>query len=65
MRVFPGTANTMVDWKYNMEFIKEKFPRADVSMIEYGGHHLINETRPMRNEIIQIIVDYIAGRMGN
>jgi len=55
----------MVDWKYNMEFIKEKFPRVDVSMIEEGGHHLVNKTAPMRKEIIQIIVNHIAGRMRN
>jgi len=59
--VIQGTADTTVDWKYNMEFIKEKFPRADILMIEAGGHHLINETLPMRTEVIQIIADYIEG----
>jgi alpha-beta hydrolase superfamily lysophospholipase len=63
--VIQGTADTTVDWKYNMEFIKEKFPRADILMIEAGGHHLINETLPMRTEVIQLIADYIAGRVGN
>lgn len=50
-----------VDWKYNMEFIKEKFPRAEIFMIEAGGHQRINETLPMRTEVIQIIADYLAG----
>jgi len=63
--VIQGTADTTVDWKYNMEFIKEKFPRADILMIEAGGHQLINETLPMRTEVIQIIADYIAGGVGN
>lgn len=44
-----------------MEFIKEKFPRAEIFMIEAGGHQLINETLPMRTEVIQIIADYLAG----
>jgi hypothetical protein len=29
-RCFPGTADTTVDWKYNIKFIKGKFPRAEV-----------------------------------
>jgi alpha-beta hydrolase superfamily lysophospholipase len=63
--VIQGTADTTVDWKYNMEFIKEKFPRADILMIEAGGHQLINETLPMRTEVIQIIADDIAAGVGN
>jgi hypothetical protein len=27
VRSFPGTADNKVDWKYDMEFIKEKFQR--------------------------------------
>jgi alpha-beta hydrolase superfamily lysophospholipase len=63
--VIQGTADTTVDWKYNMEFIKEKFPRAEILMIEAGGHQLINETLPMRTEVIKIIADYIAGGVKN
>jgi alpha-beta hydrolase superfamily lysophospholipase len=62
--VIQGTADNTVDWKYNLEFIKEKFPRADILMIEGGGHHLINEILPMRTEVIQIIADYLAEGVG-
>jgi alpha-beta hydrolase superfamily lysophospholipase len=61
LMVIQGTEDTTVDWKYNMEFIKEKFPRADILMIEGGGHHLINETLPIRTEVIQIIAQYLEG----
>jgi len=52
VRSFPEIADTTVDWKYNMQFIKEKFPRAEVLMIDAGGRHLINETLAMRIELI-------------
>jgi alpha-beta hydrolase superfamily lysophospholipase len=58
--IVQGTADTTVDWKYNLDFIKEKFPRADIVMIEGGGHHLINETPAIRTKVLQLIADYIA-----
>ncbi len=61
LMVIQGTLDTTVDWKYNIDFIKEKFPRADILMIEGGGHHLINETIPVRMEVIQIIAEYLEG----
>ena len=59
--VIQGTEDTTVDWEYNMEFIKEKFLKAEIFIIEKGGHHLINEALPMRTEVIQIISNYIDG----
>jgi alpha-beta hydrolase superfamily lysophospholipase len=59
IRVIQGTADTAVDWKYNLEFIKEKFPNADIILIENGGHQLMNEALPMRAEVINLVVDYL------
>jgi lysophospholipase len=61
IRVIQGTADTAVDWKYNIEFIKEKFPNADIILIENGGHQLMNESLPMRAEVINLVVDYLNG----
>ncbi len=65
IKVIQGTKDTTVDWKYNMKLIKQKFPNADIVIIENGGHHLINETLPMRTEVIELIADYFEGRSGN
>jgi alpha-beta hydrolase superfamily lysophospholipase len=62
IRVIQGTADTAVDWKYNLEFIMEKFPNADIILIENGGHQLMNESLPMRAEIINLMVDYLKGK---
>lgn len=61
IRVIQGTADTAVDWKYNVEFIMEKFSNADIILIENGGHQLMNESLPMRAEIINLVVDYLNG----
>jgi alpha-beta hydrolase superfamily lysophospholipase len=62
MRVIQGTADTAVDWQYNFEFIKEKFPNADFILIENGGHQLMNASFPMRAEVMNLVVDYLKGK---
>jgi alpha-beta hydrolase superfamily lysophospholipase len=61
IRVLQGTADTAVDWKYNIAFIMEKFPNADIILIENGGHQLMNESLPLRAKIINLVVDYLNG----
>lgn len=64
VKIIQGTADTTVDWKYNMKFVKKKFIDTDISMIANGGHQLINESPPMRAEVMTLIVDYLQGRTG-
>ena len=61
IKVLQGTEDTTVDWKFNLKFIKEKFPNADIRLIENGNHHLMNESLPMRGEAINIVLDYLEG----
>jgi lysophospholipase len=61
IRVIQGTADTAVDWQYNVDFIKEKFPNADIIFIKNGGHQLMNESLPMRAEVTNLVVDYLKG----
>ena len=61
IKIIQGTADTTVDWKYNLKFIKKKFNNTDISLITNGGHQLINESLPIRAETLNLIVDYIKG----
>jgi alpha-beta hydrolase superfamily lysophospholipase len=61
IRVIQGTADTAVDWEYNVTFIKEKFLNAEIIFIENGGHQLMNEPLPMRAKVINLVVDYLNG----
>jgi alpha-beta hydrolase superfamily lysophospholipase len=62
IRVIQGTADTAVDWKYNLEFIKEKFPNAEIILMENGGHQLMNASPPMRTEVMNLVVDFLKGK---
>ena len=62
IKVLQGNGNTTVDWKFNLKFIKETFPNADISLIENGDHHLMNESLPVRVEVIYLVLDYLEGR---
>ena len=61
IKVLQGNKDTTVDWKFNLEFIKEKFPNGDIRLIENGDHHLMNESLPMRAEVIGLVLDYLEG----
>ena len=49
--VVQGTADDTVDWRWNLPMIRQKFPRADIRMVDGAGHHLVNESRDLRAEV--------------
>lgn len=57
--IIQGDHDSTVAWKFNIEFIKNKFPAAQVMMIDGGRHELFNEAQPMRDEIFAIVGDYL------
>ena len=62
IKILLGTGDTTVDWKFNLRFIKVKFPNADIRLIENGDHHLMNESLPIPAEVISLVLDYLEGR---
>ncbi len=59
-KVIQGTKDTTVDWKFNVEFIREKFRNADVSLIEDGRHELLNESVDIRKKVFSEIGSYLG-----
>lgn len=57
--VIQGTADTTVDWRWNMPLIAEKFPQSNARYIESGLHHLVNEAEPWRGQIFDALCDYL------
>ena len=55
VKVIQGTNDTTVDWKFNVEFIREKFSNAEVILIENGRHELLNESVDIRKKIFSEI----------
>ncbi|MCD6393635.1 MAG: alpha/beta hydrolase [Planctomycetes bacterium] len=57
--VIQGTKDTTVSYRYNLKFIKSKFPNAAVTMIADGRHELFNESKELR----RIVLDGIVGHL--
>jgi lysophospholipase len=49
--VIQGDADGTVDWTWNLERIRERFPGAQVTMIRGARHHLVNETAALREQV--------------
>ena len=49
--VVQGSADDTVDWRWNLPMIRQKFPRADIRMVDGAGHHLVNESHALRAEV--------------
>ena len=53
--IVQGTKDTTVSWRYNVKFLRRKFPTAKVTLIEKGGHQLINEAEPMLTQTLECV----------
>ena len=60
VEVIQGTKDTTVDWKFNVEFIREKFSNAEVILIEDGRHELLNESTDIRKKVFSEISSYLS-----
>ena len=62
IRILQGTKDTTVSWQYNLEFLRVKFPNAEVLLIENGRHQLINESDELRNRTLKFIAESFEAR---
>jgi len=61
VKVIQGTSDTTVDWKFNIEFIREKFSNAQITIIEGARHELFNESAEIRKKVFSEISSYLLG----
>ena len=57
--VIQGTKDTTVSYKYNLKFVKSKFPNVTVMMVENGRHELFNESKELRQKVLDGTVGYL------
>jgi lysophospholipase len=57
--VIQGTDDNTVDWRYNLGVIERKFPNSRVHYITDGRHQLVNESEPLRREMLGEIDRFI------
>jgi len=51
INLIQGDADKTLDWETNLVEFKGKFPALKVHIIKSGNHHLVNEIKPLREEI--------------
>ena len=57
--VVQGTGDRIVDWRYNIPFLKRKFKTVDVKWIEDARHQLANEAPAYRSLVFSHIRKYL------
>ncbi len=58
--IIQGTKDNVVDWKYNIPFLKKKIKPVKVNYIDGGGHQLLNEKEDLKSKVLSQINMYIA-----
>ncbi|MFW5693981.1 MAG: alpha/beta hydrolase [Alkalispirochaeta sp.] len=57
--ILQGTADTVVAWRYNRRFLQQALPDAQYRLVPGGGHVLFREEPDIRNEAVQMVVEYL------
>lgn len=55
--VIQGNKDTVVDWKFNIKHLRQKFQSPDIHIIDNGQHILINESPAIREKAFQLIFE--------
>jgi len=54
--VIQGDADKIVDWKYNLDFLRAKIQHPDIKLVPGARHQLANEREELRNPIFDLII---------
>lgn len=53
--IIQGDADTTLTWRYNLRLLTRKFPAAETHIIAGAGHHLANQSPPLREQVFAAI----------
>jgi len=57
--IIQGTNDSIVDWKYNVRFLKKKIETVYPELIENARHQLVNENSCIRAEVFDEIKHFL------
>ena len=57
--IIQGDDDHTVAWQFNLKVISKIFPNASVKVLKGAKHHLVNETRDIREKLWDTVDDYI------
>jgi alpha-beta hydrolase superfamily lysophospholipase len=58
--VMQGDKDSVVDFHYNLEFLKQRIQRLEICMIWGGKHELTQEAQPILSTVINKIIVYLS-----
>lgn len=61
--IIQGDEDSVVDWEYNMDFLRGKFPNARVEIIEGGRHQLLGEGPDIRARVVGIVDQVLSAAL--
>ncbi len=63
--IIQGDRDVVVEYAYNIEFLRRLVPGIGVRFITGGKHDLFQEAEPIRNEVFEAILSYLGNRDRN
>lgn len=54
-----GNADSTVDWRFNIPLIQDKLPCHQLHVIEGARHQLVNESMHYRQQLFEVVDDYL------
>jgi alpha-beta hydrolase superfamily lysophospholipase len=57
--VIQGEDDAILDWRYNIAFLKQKIDSVTVTLIPDGKHQLFNDRASVRTTVLQRVNDYL------
>ncbi len=58
--IVQGDADGTVDWRYNLPRVGKLFPGSRIELVPEAGHHLANESAPLRARYLRAVDRYIG-----
>lgn len=56
--IIQGTMDKTVDWRYNVDFLRKKFPFSQIALVTDARHQIMNEEVKIRNVVFRLIEKY-------
>ena len=60
--IIQGEQDRVVEWKYNLTFFRKKFSQLQVILIPEGRHQLLNESKPIRGQVLAKILTILQNK---
>ena len=58
--VIQGTDDDVVDWTYNLEFLKTKIIGLEIELVDGAKHQLVNENQALRQRVFDRLFKYVG-----